>query len=337
MTKLRILPVIFMALALQATAADSDNRVTKTLVWPDGTRYVGGVVDGKRSGRGTIFWQDGTRFVGQFENDMRNGPGTMILPDGTVYTGFFKDDELVDTETTLAASLAAEMDQETMDELGDAELPAEADALSALPAEEPARQPSTSGSTPLIEPEGVAETDLPEPANDAPVAQEIASAAIPATDDRRPADVVEDQVPATDIIEANAPAADVVAAVELSTDVTEITDAVKQQLIESVDRWASAWSDQDVTAYLASYSADFAVPGKQSRRNWEALRKTRLQRPRFIDINLEYQGFELVEPNVIDVFIRQAYESNTYSDLTDKVLRLQREDSNWRILNERSR
>ncbi|MBS03816.1 MAG: hypothetical protein CMQ24_14065 [Gammaproteobacteria bacterium] len=41
-------------------------------MWPDGTRYVGEVLDGKRSGRGTIFWPDGTRFVGLFRNDLRD-------------------------------------------------------------------------------------------------------------------------------------------------------------------------------------------------------------------------------------------------------------------------
>jgi len=121
-------------LTLPAAAAGVEEPVTKTLVWPDGTRYVGGVLDGKRSGKGTIFWQDGTRFVGQFENDMRNGPGTMILPDGTVYTGFFKNDELVDTEATIAASNASdsvELDEaETVSALGDTELPMEADSVS---------------------------------------------------------------------------------------------------------------------------------------------------------------------------------------------------------------
>lgn len=73
---------------------------TKTLMWPDGTRYVGGVVDGKRTGKGTIFWQDGTRFVGNFENDQRSGPGTMILPDGAVYNGIFENDALVDTTSS---------------------------------------------------------------------------------------------------------------------------------------------------------------------------------------------------------------------------------------------
>ena len=54
------------------TAAAEDDSATQTLMWPDGTRYVGEVLDGKRSGRGTIFWPDGTRFVGSFRNDLRD-------------------------------------------------------------------------------------------------------------------------------------------------------------------------------------------------------------------------------------------------------------------------
>lgn len=67
----------------------------RTLIWSDGTRYVGGVVNGKREGKGTIYWQDGTRFSGHFQNDKKNGPGTMVLPDGSVRNGYFKDDLLV--------------------------------------------------------------------------------------------------------------------------------------------------------------------------------------------------------------------------------------------------
>lgn len=285
-----------------ATVSGDPNAVTKTLVWPDGTRYVGGVVDGKRSGKGTIFWQDGTRFVGQFENDMRNGPGTMILPDGTVYTGFFKDDELIDTESTIAASNAdsVAMDaQATLDALGDADLPMEADSLTE--AEGPAE---------------VAQVDEYDTIEEEPADDETA---------------VDDVAVATeDLIEG--------AQDPYSMDVTEVTATVKEALIETLDLWAAAWSDQNVTQYLANYSDDFAVPGRQSRRTWEALRRTRLTRPNYIRLDIEYQRFELVETNVIDVFFRQTYSSNTYSDLTDKVIRLRKEDgTDWKILLERAR
>ena len=91
-----VIASLLLLFSLNIGAAEDDDSATRTLVWSDGTRYVGGVEDGKRSGKGTIFWQDGTRFVGQFENDMRNGPGTMVMLDGKVYSGAFKDDALVD-------------------------------------------------------------------------------------------------------------------------------------------------------------------------------------------------------------------------------------------------
>jgi hypothetical protein len=283
--QLLLILLVFASLVLQAEDKTTTKPMTKTLAWPDGTRYVGGVMEGKRKGKGTIFWQDGTRFVGLFENDMRNGPGTMILPDGRVYTGFFKNDELIDTEHTIAASTkaAAELDNEaSVAALQGTELPMEADSLVDKP-------PTT-----LTQ---VDENDLLEPVSDPEPSPE------------------EDYY---------------------SSDVTDITDSVKDRLIETVDLWAAAWSDQNVPQYIANYSEDFAVPGRQSRRNWEALRRTRIKRPGHINLDITYQRFELVDTNVVDVFFRQAYRSNTYVE-TDKVLRLRKEDTDWKSLVERSR
>ncbi len=283
--QLLLILLVFASLVLQAEDKTTTKPMTKTLAWPDGTRYVGGVMEGKRKGKGTIFWQDGTRFVGLFENDMRNGPGTMILPDGRVYTGFFKNDELIDTEHTIAASTkaAAELDNEaSAAALQGTELPMEADSLVDKP-------PTT-----LTQ---VDENDLLEPVSDPEPSPE------------------EDYY---------------------SSDVTDITDSVKDRLIETVDLWAAAWSDQNVPQYIANYSEDFAVPGRQSRRNWEALRRTRIKRPGHINLDITYQRFEPVDTNVVDVFFRQAYRSNTYVE-TDKVLRLRKEDTDWKSLVERSR
>lgn len=308
---------------LQAADETKTDPVTKTLVWPDGTRYVGGVSEGKRKGKGTIFWQDGTRFVGQFENDMRNGPGTMILPDGTVYKGFFKDDELVDTESTIAASTsaAAELDnEESAAALEGTELPMEADSL------------SDKASAALTQ---VDENDLIEPAQEA-VSDPDPSITLPAA----PVDeeqTLEDVETSTELVSAPEAIASPQDEDYFPGDVTDLTESVKEELIETVDLWAAAWSDQNTPQYLANYSQDFVVPGRQSRRTWEAQRRTRLKRPSYINLDITYQRFELVEANVVDVFFRQAYRSNTYSDLTDKVLRLRREGAHWKILIERSR
>ena len=281
---LLLLLVPFSLLAEDQAAVES---VTKTLVWQDGTRYVGGVVDGKRSGKGTIFWQDGTRFVGQFEDDMRNGTGTMILPDGTVYTGFFKDDELVDSPAT--STIAAADPVESDSSSSEAQVP-----VSDIP-EAKETEPDVA----------TAEEPIEEPAADAP-------------------DSVEGQEKA--LVEAL-----------FDEQVTTINDDVKRQLTGTVDLWGSAWSDKNVPQYLSNYSDDFQLPGKLTRNSWEALRRSRLTRPQYINLDIVYEKFEIVETNVVDVFFKQTYQSNLFRDVTEKVLRLRKEDQVWKILVERSR
>ena len=322
--KLLHLLLILLVLApygLQANDKTTLNPATKTLIWPDGTRYVGGVDEGKRKGKGTIFWQDGTRFVGQFENDMRNGPGTMTLPDGTVYSGTFKNDELVNTEPAIAdrEKTEAELDnKESAAALKGTELPMEADSLDDKP-------------TPTLT--RVDENDLLEPSGDpkptmilakAPKLKEKIMSAAKTTSDSL---VKSEPMPEPGTSGKKD---------DYSGDVTEITDSVKRELIETVDLWAATWSDQIAPQYIANYSKDFAVPDRQSRRNWEELRKKRIMLPSYINLDIRYQRFELVDTDVIDVFFRQAYRSDSYSDLTDKVLRLRKENTDWKILVERS-
>ena len=255
--------VMFCPLLLMAAEDTSTESATKTLIWPDGTRYVGGVKDGKRTGKGTIFWQDGTRFVGEFKQDMRNGPGTMILPDGTVYSGFFENDELVDSENTI--------------------FPAGQSATGSVTGE--------TGSTQTQGEKGQQEQ----------------------TDTGSPMGTM------------------------FNEQITSLTEAVKDELRETIDLWGAAWSDKNVPQYLSNYSEDFQIPGKLSRNEWEKLRRTRLNRPRYISLDVDYEKFEFVETNVFDVYFEQSYRSNTYSDVTSKVLRLRKEDHAWKILTENSR
>ena len=362
MKKLPIL-VALLAFSCWCLAADSaDEPVTKTLVWPDGTRYVGGVVDGKRTGKGTIFWQDGTRFVGQFENDMRNGPGTMILPDGTVYTGFFRDDELIDTESTIAASTAGRsVELEDVAALDETTLPIEADSVGD-PMGDTAERAAEAEAERVrkVEEERLAqeaEAERIRQAEEQQLAQQAEAEQLRKAEEDRLAQAGEAErlrkaeeerlaqaAEAERIRQAEEERLAQQAEIELaqdysgSDDVTEVTESVKDELIATIDLWKAAWSVQNANQYLATYSDDFAIPSRgQSRRTWEALRRTRITRPRYINIDVSYQRFELVETNVVDVFFRQTYRSNTYSDLTDKVLRMGKDGTDWKILIERSR
>jgi len=274
-----LLFTIIAPLAAAEVESTDPEIVNQTLVWPDGTRYVGGVRDGKRWGKGTIFWQDGTRFVGSFANDLRNGPGTMILPDGTVYNGFFQDDTLVDRTSEPADQQVAVADV----------------------------------TPPVAQPQATAE-----PALDLQ----------PETNQLALNTNVPPQPEPVEVIEATPDPG--------SSGITELTDSVRAEVESIVDLWASAWSERNVSSYLSHYSDEFDVPGRQTRRQWEALRRSRLTRPSTIDVTLVYEKFEITSPNVIEVEFDQRYRSNLYQDRTKKQLSLRKEGDAWRILTEKS-
>ncbi len=290
--------VIATLLAIAQFAWSGEDPVIQTLVWPDGTRYVGGVEDQERSGRGTIFWPDGSRFVGIFKNDLRDGPGTMILTDGRVFNGVFKDDALVGNATIGSQADAAGPS-------GPVTAARAADAVSAQ-----ARQ-SAAPVTPLI------------PGPYAPT-QAAARA-------RRP-----DLTNITSTLSRSA-ALTQSKGQQGQAVKPALTDQVKRELSEVIDAWAAAWQTQDVAGYLAVYAEDFAVPGQQSRRAWEGLRRSRITRPSRINLALTYEKFEMVAAGEAEVSFRQTYRSNLYNDVTYKTLILGRRGPQWRIIAERKR
>lgn len=278
MLQFRSFLFLIVLVSMSGTALIAEE--TKTLVWPDGTRYVGGVKDGKRSGKGTIFWQDGTRFVGTFVDDLRNGPGTMILPDGTVYNGYFENDQLVQqaqanvpdgrSEPTapIAEISADDVSPEPIVEAAESAEPPEPEEVVAQVEE----------TAPALEPEQVAE----EPA------------------------------------------------------LPMLTVEMRQEIQTAIDQWAGAWSNQDVAGYLGAYAESFEVPGRQSRRQWEGLRRSRLTRPSRIEVTISYDTFEVVDIDKVQVDFNQVYDSNLFSDRTNKRLVMIQQVSGWKILSETS-
>ena len=279
------------AMAEQASPAE-DATATKTLLWPDGTRYVGGVQDGKRVGKGTIFWQDGTRFVGTFVNDKRNGPGTMILPDGTVYNGYFENDTLIERSDGVA--IAGSEPTAPIAEISADNIPANIDSS-------PTAKPQMATADPKLSEPAAYDPEAPKPTASEPTRTEPA------------------EVATTDI---NA--------------VTALSQDTREEVQTAINLWAAAWSDQNIDQYLAAYSPQFDVPGRQSRRQWEGMRRSRLSRPSRIEIRLVYGGFEVIAPDTVQVDFNQIYDSNLFSDETDKRLLMKKENVMWRIINEES-
>ena len=329
--------------ALDSKAEAVAEAEIKTLIWPDGTRYVGGFENGKRSGRGTIFWQEGSRFIGYFENDKRNGPGTMILPDGTVYRGYFKDDKLVYTETSIPTSDPNEIEDIELDSLNQT-AQIETDLKNTENLESGKSLSLEKSLNQKVNPERTAETSPTQAAGEMPLTL-VAEA--PKTEKTQvpsePGPTLVAEGSKTERTQASPEPVPPKTARTTKVDNNRVRSPTKESLKNAIDQWARAWSDQNVKNYLSSYSKDFSVPGNRSRKDWESLRENRLRRPKFIKVTLEYQRFVQVEENVVDVFFRQTYSSNTYKDVTEKVLRMtkvlrmRKEDSDWKILVERAR
>ena len=292
MLKLRYLLILALIAWVPVSAEEA-----KTLVWPDGTRYVGGVKDGKRSGKGTIFWQDGTRFVGTFVDDLRHGPGTMVLPDGTVYNGYFENDALVQNAPEVRSEPTAPVAEITADDVTQ-------DTAITVAAAEPVETPASP--EPIATP--VAENETPVADNETPVAE-----------DETP--VAENEKPVAEAEPAPLPV---------------LTVETRKRVQAAIDAWASAWADQNVDGYLAAYAERFEVPSRQSRRQWERLRRSRLSRPSRINVTITYDTFEVISADQIQVDFNQIYDSNLFNDRTNKRLVMIQEGSDWKILSERS-
>ncbi len=107
--------------------------------------------------------------------------------------------------------------------------------------------------------------------------------------------------------------------------------------ITLVQDWASAWSSQDVDAYLGFYAADFRPESGASRRTWVAQRRQRLTRPKFIVVEIGNPVVKQLDPDHVEVTFEQAYQANHYRDRVTKTLALIRDSGSWKIQREWSR
>lgn len=102
-----------------------------------------------------------------------------------------------------------------------------------------------------------------------------------------------------------------------------------------VERWAKAWSRQDVDAYLAFYAKDFETPKGRSRRAWEALRRERLTAPKSISVKIVSPRIRIAASGLASVTFRQTYRSNIIRSTITKTLVLEPSGDHWLIRQER--
>jgi hypothetical protein len=110
------------------------------------------------------------------------------------------------------------------------------------------------------------------------------------------------------------------------------TDAV----LTAVNAWAAAWARRDADAYLAAYADNFRVPDGMSRAGWEAQRRQRISAAAHIAIAVGSAKVTFSDADAATVSFRQDYRSNLLSAVDNKTLRLARQSSNWKIVEEHS-
>ncbi len=116
--------------------------------------------------------------------------------------------------------------------------------------------------------------------------------------------------------------------------------AAEEPELESPDdflqRWAQAWSAQNVDRYLSFYAAQFIPPGGRTRQQWESQRHQRLTAPKKIVVSLDEIKVIPQADEKVRIEAVQSYQSNVMSDKTRKIFDLVREQDSWKIVRERS-
>lgn len=87
-----LLSLIMSLVAVPAVAvAQSGTVLTDTILFDDGSVYMGQISDSLFNGNGKMIYADKTVYQGEWKNGLWNGKGKLIYPDGDLYDGEFKE------------------------------------------------------------------------------------------------------------------------------------------------------------------------------------------------------------------------------------------------------
>jgi len=109
-----------------------------------------------------------------------------------------------------------------------------------------------------------------------------------------------------------------------------------QDVLNTVNAWAQAWSKGDVAGYLAFYSHDFKTPNGESREAWEKSRKERISKSMSIQVSVIDPTVTLSDAAHAKVSFKQDYRSKTLKSMTTKTLRLVKSGDIWLIEREQA-
>ncbi len=110
--------------------------------------------------------------------------------------------------------------------------------------------------------------------------------------------------------------------------------ATCKELPKVVLDWLSAWNKKDVTRYLATYSDNFVPAKGMKRKEWEAMRKTRIGKQGDLQITIGKVQPVKCDAKTAEVSFSQEYGSVGYKDKVEKTLSLEQVQGVWKITRE---
>jgi tetratricopeptide (TPR) repeat protein len=113
-------------------------------------------------------------------------------------------------------------------------------------------------------------------------------------------------------------------------------DRGSDEVLRSVAGWARAWESNDVPGYLSYYSSDFQPPNRMSRGAWEAERRSRIAKPRKIEVEVISPKVTFDPKNRAIVTFKQHYRSGSLNVSGNKTLVLVKNGDKWLIQQERA-
>lgn len=105
--------------------------------------------------------------------------------------------------------------------------------------------------------------------------------------------------------------------------------------LHAVQAWASAWSAQNVDAYLGYYDTQFVPPDKLSRKAWEDRRRERILAPKAIHVEIVSPVVKKLSSTQVEVVYKQVYQTEEVRLALRKRLLLTKRGKEWKIESER--
>ncbi len=121
-----------------------------------------------------------------------------------------------------------------------------------------------------------------------------------------------------------------------SQEYAKLPELLQDEVTAAVRRWAEAWSRQDLNGYFSMYSDSYRPELGRSQDEWRDMRRSRVTRPQWIELDIEDIRVRKVSEDRIQVKLKQSYRSDYYQDRILKSINLIKEGGEWRILMERS-